>query len=227
MAQQRLRELRQKREGSKESAPLTLPESHGVDVLAIAIRYLPGGKQRFIEFVRLAAMNGDPSAAAFWNVYADLPDRQRKKVNLGSLCEACGVKPSQILSSAVGHGVEAATDVGNLVAAALHPEVIAAAGKSALRIDGDFAAIAAEDRKQLLQARGFLPVPKGASIHLHANASANAQAAAAVAQDPSVPKFAQDMETLRIPKTTVQRQLAEASPDSVIDVVPVPAAVER
>lgn len=191
--------LRTRKEGTRPAKGTTIPTlspSPDINALTFAIRYLPGGRKRFLEFVKLAALNGDPTAEVWWKVFADLTPKQRRACNFDDVASAAGVKPSALLAAIVGHGMEAATDVGNLIAAALHPSVVAAAGKSALRIEGEHASIAAEDRKQLLQARGMLPVPKGTSIHLHANASANAQAASASAAEPSVPKFSDDMDAI-------------------------------
>lgn len=188
--------LRQKREGSKVPTSGALTSQPTVETLAFAIRYLPGGRKRFLELVKMAAMNGDAASSAWWTVYADLTPTQRSRAGLDDILTAAGVKPSTLLAGIVGHGLEAAVDMGNLIAAVFHPQVVAAAGRSALRIDGEHADIAAEDRRQLLQARGMLPVPKGTSIHLHANASANSQASAAASADPSVPNFSQDMEAL-------------------------------
>lgn len=205
----KLRKLREKREGAQTRNDLELPEMPGINALSFTVRYLHGGRQRFLEFVKLAHMNGDPVATAWWTVFADLPKTQREHCNFDDVCAAAGVKPSALLAGVVGHGMEAMTDMGNLVAAAFHPEVVAAAGKSALRIGGEHASVAADDRKQLLQARGLLPVPKGASIHVHANASANAAAAAQANQDPSVPKFSSDIASLSASREQVQKRLAE------------------
>lgn len=198
----------------------TLPEMPTINALAFTIRYLPGGRNRFLEFVKLASQNGDPVADAWWKVFCELVPSERKNVSFDDVCAGAGVKPSALLASVVGHGVEAMTDMGNLVAAAFHPEVIAAMGKSALKIDSD---IGSEDRKLFLQGKGFLPTPKGASIHLHANASASSQAAAASSSEPSVPKFAADIASLADSRSEVQRQLAEAAPQ--VDVID--AAVEE
>ena len=217
--------MRKRRQGVSASAPMELPTMPKINALSFTMRYLPGGHDRFLEFVKLAMLNGDPSADAWWKIYADLPTGIRRKANFDDICVAAGIKPSALMAAVVGHGMEAATDMGNLVAAALHPEVIQAAGKSAMRISGPHADIAAEDRKQLLQARGFLPVPKGASIHVHANASSNAQAASAIASDPSVPKFSSDIAALAVPRADVQRRLAESDPNK--DGIDTTAILER
>ncbi len=188
--------------------------------MAFTIRYLPGGRNRFLEFVKLAAMNGDPIADAFFKVYCELVPTEQKAVAFDDICAGAGIKPSALLASVVGHGVEAMKDMGNMVAAAFHPEVVAAMGKSAIRIDSE---TGSKDRQQFLQGQGFLPTPKGASIHLHANASANSQAAAASSAEPSVPKFAADIASLADSRAAVQRQLAESAVDPNI----IEAAVEE
>lgn len=216
--EQSIRALRTKRDGQQERTTQDLPTMPSINALSFTIRYLPGGRVRFLEFVKLAAMNGDVAADAWWKVFSDLSPTQRDRCNFDDVCTASGVKPSALLAGIVGHGMEAATDMGNLVAAALHPEVIAKAGESALRIDGPHAEVAQVDRIHLLQARGFLPIPKGAQTHLHV--TANAQAAASSVTDPSVPKFASDMSFLDQSQRAVQHQLAEALPVESIDAVP-------
>lgn len=178
-----------------------------VSALSLAIRHFPGGRWRFIEFVKLAYLNGDPAATAFWTIWSELRPRDQPRISLDDIVVRAGIKVSQLLAGVVGHGVEAMSDTANLIAASFHPSVMEAMAKSALKLESE---IGQKDRELFLQARGSLPVPKGTSIHLHANASANAAAAAATAADPSVPKFAEDLEALTLPKTTVRRQLAES-----------------
>lgn len=217
-----IRALRAKNDGQGVKSPLGLESMPNINALSYTVRYLPGGRRRFLEFVKLAAMNGDVAADAWWKVYADLSPYHRARCSFDDVCVAAGVKPSALMAGVVGHGMEAATDMGNLVAAALHPDVIAKAGASALRIDGPHAELAQVDRIHLLQARGFLPIPKGAQTHVHV--SANAQAAAA-ASDPSVPNFSNDIAFLEQPKRDVQKRLAEGNPEfgSIeVDAVPEP-----
>src|SRR5258708_94822 len=87
-------------------------------------------RNEFIEYVKYAAMNEDPTCLAWYKVFADLTPYQRKRVNLDDVCFAASVRPSQLLAAVVGHGVEAQQDMGNLVGASFHPKLVAAAGKS-------------------------------------------------------------------------------------------------
>lgn len=202
--------LREKAIALGSISPLDkLPTVPGVHALSLALRYVEGGRIRFIEFVQLAMQNGNPHARAFLIVYADLGPGDRLKVSLDDVCAAAGVRPADLMAAVVSTAMEAAADVGNLAAASMHPGIIHAAGKSAKRIGGQFAEVAFKDRLLMLQAAKFAPVPKGASVHVHANASASAQAAAAAATEPSVPSFSDDLAALDVAKRTVQRQLTE------------------
>jgi len=198
-----------------------LESSPEVNALSFAIRHLPGGRMRFLELVKLAAMNGDGCAITWFRIYGELSEWKRKRVNFDDICFAASVRPSELLAAVVGHGVESQKDVGELVAAAFHPALVEASNKSALRITGKYAQIALEDRKAMLQARGFLPVPKGTSIYLNAQANSssnsNAQAAAAASADPSVPKFAEDIGALSDPRAAVQRQLGDITEGETAD----------
>ncbi len=206
---------------------MELPKIDGVDTLSHAIRFLPGGRLRFVEAVKLASDNGDPSAKAWWGIYADLTPSERKRCNFGDVALAAGVTPASLLAGVVGHTVEAGHDAGMMIAAIYEPSVVAAMASSAAKVGGPNAEISQQDRVQFLQGKGFLPVPKGTSIHLHANASANAQAAAVAATDPSVPKFASDIAALADPKADVQKALASAPlEEHVIDVDPVHSLVD-
>ncbi len=211
------------RKGQQRRTSSELAQTTGVHALAYVIRYLPGGRNSFLELCKMSMLNGDVAAKAFWDVYDGLSKTQQKLIPLDDVLTASNVKLSELMAGIVGHGIEAATDMGNLIAAMFHPQVVAKMGESALRTTGPHAEIAAEDRKLLLQGRGAIPTPRGASIHLHANANANsnANAAAASAAEPSVPTFADDMAAL-----TGTRPGRLLPAESVIDAEPLLGAIE-
>lgn len=178
-------------------APLTdLPTVPGVHALSLAMRYLEGGRTRFVEYVQMAMLNGHSEAEAWIMVYADLTPNERRVVSFDDVCAACGVKPSVLVGIVVSTAMEYGTDVANLISAAAHPMIVKKTIESAGRIDGEWAEIAFKDRLTLLQAAKFAPVPKGAAVHVHATASANSQAAAVMANEPSMPGFADDMRAI-------------------------------
>ncbi len=188
-----------------------LPSLPGVSALSIATRYIDGGRDRFIEYVQMAVLDGIAEATAFWVVFADLLPGERVRVSLDDVCAAAGVSPSALMGKIVSVAMQAGTDVGNLVAASMQPAIVHQAGRSAKRIGGAFAGVAQRDREMLFQHSNFIPLPRGQQIHVHASSNATAVAASnAVAADPSVPSFADTMAALRAPRNAVQSKLIEA-----------------
>lgn len=190
--QLRLKLREKKRRITPAGATATLPTLPGVQGLSAALRYLEGGRALFIDAVQLAMLERDPIAEQWWSVYADLTPYERSIVSLDDVCAASGTRPSKLMAAVVSIAMEHSRDVGNLIAALLHPEVVSKMGESAKRIDGDFAEIAMKDRHAFLQGRNFLPVPRGAQLNVHLSASA--QAAAAATNEPSVPSFTQTLQ---------------------------------
>jgi hypothetical protein len=175
-----------------------LPTLPGVSSLSIATRYLPGGRDRFVEYVQFAALNTHDIAKKWLFVYDDLLLSEQRIVSFDDVCAAAGVKPSELMALVVSTAMEYGIDVGNLVAAAGHPEVVAKSVESASRIAGKGAMIGLRDREMLFQHHNFTPTSRGGPIvNVSQHASANAQAAAVADSDPSVPSFAATMHRIR------------------------------
>lgn len=196
---------------SKRDAPLKLTTLPGVQGLSHATRFLDGGRETFIEFVQLAALNNEPIAQKWWAVYAELPPYPRSIVSFDDVCAASGVKPAELVPVIVSTAMRLSMDVGNLVAAVMHPKVVQAHVDSASRIDGEYAEISFKDRLAFLQARSMAPLPRNTTVGIHVNASANAKAAAAATAEPSVPSFSNEMTSLTAPRQIVQGELVEAT----------------
>lgn len=161
----------------------------GVQSLSFVTRYLEGGRTRFLELVQLAALNNHPIACKWYAVFADLDLNARMHCSYDDVAAAAGVTPAALMGCLVSTGMQQGIDTGNLVASALHPEIVRASAESAKRIVGDYVEIAQEDRRMQFLHHQFIPVPKGTTI----NISANAKAAAAASTEPTVPKFADDV----------------------------------
>ena len=201
----------------KGGASLKLCTLPGVQGLSHATRFIDGGRDAFIEFVQIAVQNRNETAIKWWAVFAELPPYPRSIVSLDDVCAASGVKPSDLMPVVVSTAMTLGMDVGNLVAAAMHPKVIAAHVRSAAHIGGEHAEIHHKDRLAFLQARNMAPLPKNTTINVNANASASAKAAAQARNEPSVPSFSDEMATLSDPRATVQGQITEGT---VIEVDP-------
>lgn len=201
----------------------------GVQSLSMAARYLDGGRARFLEYVQFAALCEIETAVKFWTVFADLLPGERVVVNFDDVVAAAGVNPGKLMGDIVAVAMQYGADVARLIAASMHPAIVAQAGRSAKRIGGDYADIAHKDRVLMLQAGGTVAAPKGHTVVVNAHASANAQAASLAAADPSVGSFADTMNSLRTVRQSVQQRLIESRPveaeDDLFDPADIPAAV--
>lgn len=204
-----LREVQRK---LHKTAPTTLVTLPGVQPFSAMTRFVDGGRAHVIETLQTAVLNNDPVACQWWEVYRELPSYPRSIVSFDDVCAASGVSPQQLILVLVSTEMDFGRDVGNYVAAAMHPKVISRLAESASRIDGDHADIALKDRHAFLMARGFLPTPKGATVNIHASASA--QAASAAAQEPSVPSFTETIDA------TAERRIAPITSEPKPDVCP-------
>jgi len=159
-----------------------------VQSLSIATRYIDGGRDKFVELVQLAMLNGSDDATKWMTVYADLLPSERVRVSFDDVCAAAGVTPSRLVGVVTSTAMDMGRDVGNFVAAITHPQVVAASVNAAKHPDG------IEDRKLLFQHNGFIAAPKGTTVNVHASASA--AAAAQAKSETSVPSFGGDIASL-------------------------------
>lgn len=179
--------------------------THNLHVLHQALRYIPGGRQTFLELVHRASLNGDGHALSWWKVFTDLLPAQQARVDLDTVCEASGVPPDLVMGIAVSTAMRLGQDVADLVASTTLPALVGRTMESAMRIDGEHADIAYRDRMAMLQHHKFVPLPRGTSVHVHA--SATAKAAAAAASQPSVPTFSESLDGANEANRDIQRQL--------------------
>lgn len=179
----------------------------GVHALAMATRHLPGGRLAFLEYVKLAVLEGNTHAICWWTTFEECPLTQQLKVSFDDICAASGVKPSELMGAVVEIAMTHAVDVGNLVAALNHPSVVSALARSSKRITGEYADIAQKDRVAFLQHSQFLPVAKGAQINNYVTAQASAAAQAKANESAGVPSFLGDAEATRPAIQGVQQQL--------------------
>lgn len=182
-------------------------------IVAQALRFVPGGRDTFTGLVHRAMLNGDPDAKAWWSIYADLPLQHQARIDFDDVCGVAGVQPDRIMGVVVSTAMRVGNDVGDLVAATMHPSIVHRTTKSAMRIGGEHAAIAQKDREMLFQHHRFIPVPRGVTITAHASA----QAAAAAANQPSVPTFAESLDGASSAQSELQRRLAGQAIDAETD----------
>lgn len=183
----------------------------GVEAISNIIRYLPGGREQFIELVQHAVINDKIEARAWYDVYRDLDFYERRDCSFDDICEASGISPDRLMSCIVGNAMKSRIDLGKLMAAMMHPDIVKQSAESAKRIVGDYAQIALEDRRMQFIHAGFIPAPKGTIVKV----SANAQAAAAASAEPTVPRFAEDVQVSKPNRLGFLEQGRDTSPSPV------------
>lgn len=134
-----------------------------------------------MEFAR--HVKDDPKIEQFVHKYDSLSVTDRRRMTLDDICEAVEVNPGDVLKAVVGIAYEVNTDVSNLVASVMHPKVVKASVKYALKEGGH------RDREMLHTHANFIP-QKGTQINLSANANAAAATQTTVQGDSSgLPSF--------------------------------------
>ncbi len=178
------------------------------NTLMLAIRKMPGGRENFIEYVRLAAMDSDEDAKKFLLCFDDLSPTHQKTCSFDDVCYASGVKIVDMLKMVTAIAFSVNVDIANFVAAMSHPDVVKASVSAAKRRGGY------RDREMLMSHHGFLPKRGGTSIQVNASSRSDASAeaasqaaAAAAAEQSSLPKFRDEMDALDTVRSTVQSHL--------------------
>lgn len=154
---------------ARANKKLGLPHS-GCRQISELTKCIKGGKERFMEFARLA-VNIEPALACVVDAYHNFTMPLQKYVSLDDLCAFHKVDPIHFLSVVA----EAAAKYGNnssILIAALHlPEVVKKSVDMAMTDEG------ISDRKMLFQHSNFIPSPGGVVVNNNntANAAASAQ----------------------------------------------------
>lgn len=168
------------------------------------LRLVPQGRNRYLGHVLRAARDGNLVARRWWLVYSELSEAQQRRVDLDAVAVAAGTTPKEMMLVVISDAMDLGHDVAEFTAAVMHPRIVGQTARSAMRIGGEFASIAQKDREWMLQHGKFIPDQRGPRVVVNANASA----AAAAQQQPSVPTFAESVDSARIAHTEVQKRIA-------------------
>jgi hypothetical protein len=172
------------------------------DIIAKTAWALRGGRRALIEYLHLAMLNGDDTARAWWEVYESLGRGIRELASLDQITAAAGIAVADLLRVVEGMTFAVRTGLGRIIANDRFPETILASVRRAAHPSG------VADRRLLMQAAGFLPLPKGSTINIQTSASAGAFAAASQSVvDPSVPRFLDDVDAAASPRASVQQAI--------------------
>lgn len=209
------RQLTPQQETNRRALARGLRTPPSMQPLAQVIRFVPGGRDAFVGYIQRAARNGDPDAKKFWDVYVDLRPLTQQRIDLDAVAEAAGVPPDTLVAVAVSTVMRLGADAADLFAAATQPMVVRQTVKSAMRIGGQHARVAQKDREFVLQHHKWIPT-RG-TVNVSATANASSQAAAAAAAHPSVPTFAESLNSSVHAKQSVQQERANAIDGEVED----------
>jgi hypothetical protein len=175
-----------------------LPSVDGIHALSSAVLELDGGRDRFIEFVQYAAQNREPVAQHFYAVYSRLSVDERRTVSFDDVCVVAKIRPVELLAVVTIYAREFNHQMGSMIAAFAHPDIVRQAARSAMRIGGGAAATAQRDREMLFQHSGFTPIPKSTVVTVNASATAGAAAQSSPqAAEHDVPSFSVTMTRAR------------------------------
>jgi hypothetical protein len=119
------------------------------------LRFARGGLATVLTWLRASV---DEDARKFVQKYDEIRPRDRRYVRWEEIAFACNLDPYRLLEVAVSVLVKNGETVGQIISATSHPMVVRKSVEMALT-DGGF-----KDRRSLLSARGFLPVPRSATI---------------------------------------------------------------
>jgi len=149
----RVRKTRaQFRDQAYERLGVTPEKVAAVPQISHLLRKLDGGKSAAINLLRGSE---NPDARRFLEVYQDAPMTSRALLSIEAFCIAANVPTYRLMGIVVEEAIRQGTLCSALIAASYLPRVVKKAAEMALTDAG------VGDRKMLLQATGFLPVPNG------------------------------------------------------------------
>jgi hypothetical protein len=96
--------------------------------------------------------SSDPDVLKVLNLYRSVPASYRRLLAAEAFCHAAGVSPQVVLANIAAGAVRINASAAAIVAAVMHPRVVAKTVERALQNDG------VRDRMMLFKAMGFLPM---------------------------------------------------------------------
>lgn len=133
--------------------------------------------RHYIQYVDLAARNGDSEMAKVRDVYQALTPRDRREVWPEQLCDLAGVTPGDLIGAVCRGLWESKAAESSMVSAIAQPDLLERTVKLAYQEENY------RDRELLFRAWGCLPDKKGASINIINSPTAQAGAVKLAGED--------------------------------------------
>lgn len=170
-----------KKKSKKKSNLPKLPPSP----MAVDFRHLKPTWRSYLDYVALAARDGDKDMAKYLVSYNQLSQREQLVHTPETLCDLSGVKPSDLFGSVCGQVWASSQREASMLIAINHPRIIEKTAKFAQQAKG------VKDREMFHKGTGFLPTPKGAQISI--NNSPQMLQASGVGNPAALPSMEEDM----------------------------------
>jgi len=135
-----------------------------LDHLMEAVKaHCPEGEADRFGPIYLLRCSDAPEARALLDVYDEVPNAVRKRVQIEAFCLVAKVSPLRILEIIAGTAWKLAASTTTMIQAATHPKVVSRSVKVALG-DEPSRDGGVMDRRMLHLAAGFLPTPQRSTI---------------------------------------------------------------
>lgn len=148
--------VKKKKPASRKRLP-TLPPSP----MAVDFRHLKPTWRAYIDYVSMAARDGDKDMARYLASFAQLSSKEQLTHTPETLCDLSGVKPADLFGSVCGQVWASSQREASMLIAINHPRIIEKTAKFAQTAKG------VKDREMFHKGTGFLPTPKGAQISIN------------------------------------------------------------
>lgn len=133
--------------------------------LAVQFRHLQPSWRAYIQWVDLAARNGDTAMMRVRDCYQVLPPKEKSSIWPEQLCELASVTPGELYGAVCRVTWEAKAAESSMISAINHPELLMQTIRLA-RKEENF-----RDRELYFRMAGSLPDRKGASINIYNQAT--------------------------------------------------------
>ena len=165
------------------SSPRYSGPRYKVNLEAFA-RYIDGGKEAFVEYLRAAMKeDNDEQARLFVSVWEHLTKFEQRKTSLDLIAETCSIPSHRFAGIVAGR----CSIFGNAIAIATiasHMGDVATAAVNSAKVKGPKGF---KDRELIFTSRGLMPMPKGTQINIQQTQFNNAP------DDPGLPGFEDDI----------------------------------
>lgn len=207
------------RAGKKLGRPLDSTKAPEILPFEATLAYVfrnSGGKETAINAARLLT-EADERFRRFVYAYDTASEIDKKSIRLEDLCGAADITPDEFLSKTVPALWKRNMDMGRMIAAISHPDIVEASIRSATKA-GTFGA---PDRKMLFEATGFLPTKNGPTINID-NSKKTLNVGGNQVEDtgaPALPSFEEEINLLaEVTRDPRSKLLAPPTEEQIIEV---------